>query len=162
MTDPKPTVELPLIDHFLKGPTVEWEGLTVHTGLKIPVRRDTVLTLRLLSSESELTMGLIVHGIKCRLPLDDELVQGLRYWWGDPIPPEGELVTFQKVRWGAQAFVSPAWLEPGEVVRSGVGNAGLLIEETAPGRYLLRCSNGRAWPPDFDGLVAEVCVGPLD
>jgi hypothetical protein len=141
-----------------RSPSVTWNGQVVHSMYEMPADEGTVLRIEFADPNPARPQGLRlkVRGGSLRFEdreLDDVVL------WSDSAP---RVVTagVRPNRGNAVVRVWNCWRDPADTVQAWIGNAGMLVEETANG-VVLRCSDGYD-DATFDDLVVVIDAAAAD
>ncbi len=135
-----------------RGPSVEYEGRTVHRIVVRNVKRPGRFLVRFLEAAQEPIQALsidiergnlIVQGVESRKVL-------LRFDTG----PGVVLLRYQPSRNGSDISFYNSWIDEDGLTLAWENHSGMLLEETGS-KMILHCSDG--WEaPTFDNLVVEI------
>ena len=131
---------------------IEWDG-PLFSLYDFPVEA-TRLIVEFDSVASAFRQGLRVKVRGGELEIDGVSASDFALWQ-DTAPSRVKI----DIRWGRGKRLASGveLVEHNGVMHAWLGNSGMRVEEVAPGRYLLRCSDGEG-EPTFDDLVAGVTV----
>ena len=147
---------------------VEVQGQLVHPMLRLKPAPGDRLEVSWLSASSPRVQGL---GIRLRLPgvagargfggamKVGEVESPAIMLWMDSAP-ETVVVECNEVSEDAELQISNRWRLDDGSEDEWLNNYGILIDEVAPGTYVLRCSDGYGDAPTFDDLVVRIKLIP--
>lgn len=146
-----------LAERFIKadGAPIEVDGKLVHMMFELPpIRRSTELRVQL-KTDSERPQGLHMKARGGKLDINDQVADDV-ILWSDTAP--GTVMAGMRPRSPSKPMavrVWNAWREPEGTISAWTGDAGIVVEERAPGDVVLHCSDG-VGAPTFDDLVVAL------
>lgn len=138
-----------------QGAPIEVDGKLVHMMFELPPISDAAELHIELETDSARPQAVRLKARGGKLLLNDQLVDDV-VLWSDTAPPSvtaslrpqssGKPMTLR---------VWNAWRDPAGTMQAWIGDAGMLVEEPAPGAVVLRCSDGFD-APSFDDLIVRL------
>jgi uncharacterized protein len=141
------------------GAPIEVDGKLVYMTFEVPPV-DGPAELRIaLETSSPRPQGVRLKVRAGKLLVNDELVDDVVLWSDSAPPTVTASLRPHSLRKPATLRVWNAWRDPAGTMQSWIGDAGMLVEESAPGEVVLRCSDGFD-TPTFDDLVVRLELTP--
>ena len=134
------------------GPTVQYEGLTVHGAVFRYVKKPGRFRVRFLASVQKPIQALCIDIDPGKLIIEDEAFS--KTILRRDTAPDVVLVGYQPSRNGSKITLYNSWINKNGGIEAWLVHAGMLVEETGD-KMILRCSDGLG-EPTFDDLVVEV------
>lgn len=135
-----------------KGPTVEYEGLIVHSIVFKYVTKPGRYMVRFMKGVSKPPQGIGIAINKGELTVEDTTAKRIALWYD--YCPEVVEVMYRPPRDGGRLSIYNIWENEGGGVEAWIMHAGMLVEESG-NKMILRCSDGRG-EPTFDDLIVEI------
>lgn len=134
------------------GPTVQYEGQTVHGVVFKQVKRPGRLTVRFLSSVEKPVQALRIDIDAGQLCVDE--TESEKMILRLDTCPQVSVVHYMPSSLGSRLTFYNAWINEDGGVDAWMMHSGMLVEE-AGNKMILRCSDGRG-EPNFQDLVVEI------
>ena len=134
------------------GPTVEYEGLTVHGVVRRHVTKPGRFLVRCLKAVQEPIQSLSIDMDTGKLivPSGESPRVLIRF----DTAPDVVLVKYHPSRNGGDLVLYNSWVDEKDSIDAWLNDSGMLVEETG-NKMILRCSDG--WgEPTFDDLIVEI------
>ncbi|WP_280276501.1 tetratricopeptide repeat protein [Nocardia wallacei] len=148
---------LPLAERYAGAEAVDLDGTRVHPLYSEPLGADPVaitLTLHAAAPPAGLLgLGIGLSVLGGHVALQGRRLRGVDVW--TDAMAGGVRLEVCAAAPDASFTLTPVWMDAAGATESWTGNYGLLIDRTASGHPLLRCSAGIG-PPDFGEMVVEV------
>jgi hypothetical protein len=135
-----------------KGPTVEYEGRTVHGVVFRHVNRAGTFVIRFIKAVPVPLQALRIRIDSGKLFVENS--ESAQILLRLDTAPGVVNVRYQPSPMGGRISFYNAWINEDGGVDAWLVNAGMLVEETA-NKMILRCSDGRG-EPAFDDLIVEI------
>lgn len=138
-----------------QGAPIEVDGQLVHIMFELPPIGSAAELRIALEAGYARPQAVRLKSRGGKLLVNDQLVDDV-VLWSDTAPP---VVTAslrpQSSRKPITLRVWNAWRDPAGTMQAWIGDAGMLVEEPAPGEVVLRCSDGFE-APTFDDLIVRL------
>jgi hypothetical protein len=134
------------------GPTVQYNGLSVHRAIFRHVKQRGRYLVRFINAISKPLQGVGIAIDKGSLTVEDATAKRIALWYD--YSPAVVTVYYRPSREGGRLSIYNIWEDENGTVQAWLMNAGMLMKETG-NKILLRCSDGRG-EPTFDDLIVEI------
>lgn len=138
------------------GAPIEWNGKTVHMMYEMPViQTPAILRISFVKVSSERPEALRLKAHKGQLDVNGQLLDDV-VLWSDTSPQTIDVAAKPSTK-KMTVRAWNAWRDSIGVMQAWIGNAGIVVDESASGGVVLRCSDGYG-DPAFDDLVVELTI----
>lgn len=135
-----------------RGPTVRYEGRTVHGVIFRDVKKEGRFIVRFVKAAPKPLQALLIDIDPGKLLVEDS--ESAKMILRLDTCPDIVEVRYRPTRKGSRISMYNAWINEDGGVDAWLMNSGMLVEEVG-NKMTLRCSDGRG-EPTFDDLVVEI------
>ena len=135
-----------------QGPTVDYNGLTVHGAVFRPVKKPSRFIVRFIKYVERPVQALLIDIDTGKLFVEDS-VSSKMILRLDTSPHVVE-VRYEPSHQGSKVIIYNGWINENGGTDAWLMHSGMLVEETG-NKMILRCSDGLG-EPTFDDLIVEI------